>query len=373
MWKSLFIICVLLFTQSCTMALDEAQIAKEQSIQNRIDDIGARLLNANKIENRVVFVYDEAEKKSRLEIDPEVTRRQIVLYKGDYNFIENDDELAAYLARGILIASKSYRGLFNGYLSAFELKAAPKKFELAADKRAVDFMVNAGYHPVGLITFIQKSCPQKRFDTISTKNLASRRLAMIYEYIYMKYPYYLQNNTYLNNEHYQNFLLSSQENRRMLLQKIKTNSDEKIYAFNGVELSQSDFLLLKKTTYAEAGICDEATQRAVAGTILARAAENGQTISEVVFAPGQFSCAIGGQVYLVTSNGNIEVTQEMAEKTATAVMTAITDGSGLASGLGGEPLFFYSAGGLSVEELAKRSTISNSITLDRMTFYRVWD
>ena len=153
----------------------------------------------------------------------------------------------------------------------------------------------------------------------------------------------------------------------------EANSNEKIYAFNGVELSQSDFLLLKKTTYAEAGICDEATQRAVAGTILARAAENGQTISEVVFAPGQFSCAIGGQVYLVTSNGNIEVTEEMAEKTATAVMTAITDGSGLASGLGGEPLFFYSAGGLSVEELAKRSTISNSITLDRMTFYRVWD
>lgn len=153
----------------------------------------------------------------------------------------------------------------------------------------------------------------------------------------------------------------------------EANSNEKIYAFNGVELSQSDFLLLEKTTYAEAGICDATTQRAVAGTILARAAENGQTISEVVFAPGQFSCAIGGQVYLVTSNGNIEVTQEMAEKTATAVMTAITDGSGLASGLGGEPLFFYSAGGLSAEELAKRSTISNSITLDRMTFYRVWD
>ena len=153
----------------------------------------------------------------------------------------------------------------------------------------------------------------------------------------------------------------------------EANTEEKIYAFNGVELSQSDILLLKKTTYAEAGICDEANQRAVAGTILARAAENGQTISEVVFAPGQFSCAIGGQVYLVTSNGNIEVTQEMAEKTATAVMSAITDGSGLASGLGGEPLFFYSAGGLSAEELAKRSTISNSITLDRMTFYRVWD
>ena len=153
----------------------------------------------------------------------------------------------------------------------------------------------------------------------------------------------------------------------------EVNSDEKIYAFNGVELSQTDILLLEKTTYAEAGVCDEATQRAVAGIILARAAENGQTISEVVFAHGQFSCAIGGQVYLVTSNGNIEVTQEMAEKTETAVMTAITDGSGIAAGLGGEPLFFYSEGGLSTEELAKRATISVSVTLDRMTFYRVWD
>ena len=228
MWKSLFIICVLLFTQSCTMALDEAQIAKEQSIQNRIDDIGARLLNANKIENRVVFVYDEAEKKSRLEIDPEVTRRQIVLYKGDYNFIENDDELAAYLARGILLASKSYRGLFNGYLSAFELKAAPKKFELVADKRAVDFMVNAGYHPVGLITYIQKSCPQKRFDRFSNKNLASKRLAHIYEYIYTKYPYFLANNPYFKNEHYQNFLLTSMENRRKLQEKIKSGSKEEV-------------------------------------------------------------------------------------------------------------------------------------------------
>ena len=51
---------------------------------------------------------------------------------------------------------------------------------------------------------------------------------MVYEYIYTKYPYYLQNNTYLENEHYQNFLLTSQENRRLLAEKIKNQSKEKL-------------------------------------------------------------------------------------------------------------------------------------------------
>ena len=215
------------FAQTQT-SVDEQQIIKEQTIQSRVNDIGSKLLNANKIEQRIVFVYNEKEKESLLTIDPSVMKREVVLYDGYYKFTQNDDELAAYLARGILTAMKSYHGFFKGYLTALQIKAAPKKFEIVADKRAVDFMVNAGYNPLGLITFIQKSCPQKRFDTISTKNLASRRLAIIYEYIYTKYPYYLQNNTYLENEHYQNFLLSSMENRRMLMEKIKTQSSENL-------------------------------------------------------------------------------------------------------------------------------------------------
>ena len=213
------------FAQGQT-TVDEQQIIKTQTIQSRVNDIGSKLLNANKIEQRIVFVYNEKEKESLLTIDPSVMSREVILYDGYYQFIQNDDELAAYLARGILAAMKSYHGFFKGYLTALQIKAAPKKFEIVADKRAVDFMVNAGYNPLGLITFIQKSCPQKRFDTISTKNLASRRLAIIYEYIYTKYPYYLQNNTYLENEHYQNFLLSSTENRRLLMEKIKTQSKE---------------------------------------------------------------------------------------------------------------------------------------------------
>lgn len=236
MLKKIFILITLffisntgvLYASETDLQSIEAKIEKEQTIQSQINDIGSKLLNANKIDKRIVFVYDENAKESFLKIDPSVTSRQVVVYGSAYKFVQNDDELAGFLARGILTALKSYDGYFNGYLSALQIKAAPKKFEIVADKRAVDYMVNAGYDPIGLITFIQKSCPQKRFDKISNKNLASKRLAIIYEYIYTKYPYFLFNNKYFENEHYQNFLLNSQNNRRMLLEKIKTGSKEEL-------------------------------------------------------------------------------------------------------------------------------------------------
>ena len=59
---------------------------------------------------------------------------------------------------------------------------------------------------------------------ISAHNLTSKRLAVIYEYIYIKYPYFLKNNKYIDNKYYQNFLLTSTANRKMLENKIKTNS-----------------------------------------------------------------------------------------------------------------------------------------------------
>ena len=82
-------------------------------------------------------------------------------------------------------------------------------------------MVKAGYNPLGLITYINKTCPQKRQDTFSSNNLTSKRLAHIYEYIYMKHPNFIINNQYINNEYYQNFLLTSQENRRLLKEKVE--------------------------------------------------------------------------------------------------------------------------------------------------------
>lgn len=226
--KKFILICVLMLFILPAFAADETKLIEHQTIQSRIDDCGSKILNSNKIEKRVVFVYSDADKSGLLEVDKDLTRRQVVVYAGKYKFVDSEDELAAVLSREIAIAARTYDGIFNGSLRALQIKAAPKKFEIVADKTAVDYMVKAGYNPLGLITYIQKTSPQRRFDMISNKNLTSKRLAIIYEYIYTKYPYFLVNNTYLDNVHYQNFLLTSVENRRLLHEKIKNHSKGKV-------------------------------------------------------------------------------------------------------------------------------------------------
>jgi len=213
-----------LFFSNNAFANDE-KLMQEKSIQSRIDKCGTEILNSNQIQKRVIFAYSEYDERVLKLLDTKVlTKRQVIVYGDDYKYIENNDELAAFLARKIALAVRSYDGIFSGGLRALQMKASPKKFEIAADKLAVDYMVKAGYDPVGLITYIQKTSPQKRYDTISTTNLTSKRLAIIYEYIYTKYPYYLVHNKYLTNVYYQNFLLTSQNNRRMLEEKIRTHS-----------------------------------------------------------------------------------------------------------------------------------------------------
>lgn len=226
MKKILFLFIAAIISAGSVFAVQDSVIEREQGIQNRINETAFKILNANKIDKRIIFVYDKSEKKSLLKSTDEVTKRQVVLYENDIKFISNEDELAAFLSRGISTALKSYGGVWNGGLNAVQIKAAPKIYEIVADKRAVDFMVNAGYDPIGLITYINKAYPQKRFDRFSNTNLTSKRLAIIYEYIYTKYPYYLVNSKYLETDSYQNFLLNSSYNRRLLEKKIRNGSVE---------------------------------------------------------------------------------------------------------------------------------------------------
>lgn len=204
-------------------ALDESVLIENNTIQSRIDKVGAKILNANKIDKRVVFVYDDKAKSNYLNDTKTLTKRQVIVYKDSYNYVANDDELAGYLAREIAQAARSYDGLGDGWLSSVKIKAAPKKFELVFDKLAVDYMVKAGYNPLGLITYLNKTCPQARQDKLSSHNLTSRRLAYIYERIYIQYPSFIVHNAYLENETYQNFLLTSQENRKLLKEKVNTS------------------------------------------------------------------------------------------------------------------------------------------------------
>lgn len=204
----------------------EKRLGEERSLQAKISDIGLKILNANKIDRRIIFTYSTA-KKPRLK-DESVTKRQVVFYDKDYKYLANDDEIAAFLSREISKAVRSYDGAWGGFVDAAQIKMAPKKYELFADERAVDYMVNAGYNPLALITYINKAFPQKRFDKFSYTNLTSKRLALIYEDIFTKYPQYLVNNVYLEDEAYQNFLLNSTENRIKLEKKVRSGSKESV-------------------------------------------------------------------------------------------------------------------------------------------------
>lgn len=228
MLKRFLLIMAAVFMTLPAYAVSDDMIAAENAIQSRIDTIGTSLLNYNKITGRVVFVYDKTEKRKLLSVDKVLTSRQVVVYDGLYKSIQTDDELAAMLAREISTAVKSYSGIWGGSLDAVQVALGSKKFETVADKRAVDYMVKAGYNPLALIVFINKTCPQKRYDRFSRHNLTSKRLARIYEYITYKYPQYLADNEYVNNQYYQNFLLNSISNRKKLEEKIKNNLTEEI-------------------------------------------------------------------------------------------------------------------------------------------------
>lgn len=226
--KKIITLLALLLCTTPVFAATNSNIAKETEIQTRIDSVAVKLLNHNKITKRIIFTYDKKEKKKALSTDKALTKRQVIIYDGLYQHVQTDDELAAMLAREISIAMKSYDGSFGGWVDSAQVALGSKKFETVSDKRAVDYLVNAGYNPLAVIVFINKTCPQKRHDTFSRHNLTSKRLARVYEYITYKYPQYLENNEYINNEYYQNFLLTSVENRKKLAEKIKAKATKDI-------------------------------------------------------------------------------------------------------------------------------------------------
>ena len=121
----------------------------------------------------------------------------------------------------------TYEGIFRGYISILNYWVAPNKYDLKADKRAVDYMVNAGYNPLALIVIMNKIGQQYRYDIMSNHTLISRRMMRIYEYIYTKYPSILADNEYKDNIYYQNFLLTSRNNRLMLQDKVQNNDSKK--------------------------------------------------------------------------------------------------------------------------------------------------
>ncbi len=226
---SLLISALLMFNLSAFAGCNEVVNADTiNKAQNKIDSIGFKILNSNGIERRMTFNYDSSKTKNAYTA---YSNREIVLYRGLYDRLKSDDEIAAVLSHEISHGIDGYNGPLRGYFSFFNNSwlLGSKKSEYKADKRAVDFMVNAGYNPVAMIVMMNKTLPQYRFDWHSTHPLTSRRMMEVYEYIYKKYPEFLANNEYKNNLYYQNFLLNSKENRAKFQKKIEQKSKAPVH------------------------------------------------------------------------------------------------------------------------------------------------
>ena len=193
--------------------------------QKLVAKVGYTLLNSNRIPQKITFGVKNDKNPNAWVY---YTNNQVVVTNSLLKSMDTEDELAAIIGHEISHGVDYRQGLFKGYFSYLSTQLSSKKYEYKADKRAVDYMVKAGYNPVAAIVAFNKIMPQERYDWCSSHPLTTRRMAEIYEYIYAKYPQYLVQNPYKDNLIYQNFLITSKENRAKLEQKINTNSKRKV-------------------------------------------------------------------------------------------------------------------------------------------------
>ena len=89
MKKILFLSLAILFSLINAQA-NESVLAKQNTIQTRINKTGTKILNSNKLNKRVVFVYDNESKEGLIKGTKPLTKRQVVVYEEIYKYIEND-------------------------------------------------------------------------------------------------------------------------------------------------------------------------------------------------------------------------------------------------------------------------------------------
>ncbi len=220
----LFILVLISFIQPA-FAWD---VKATDELQTRMNAVGFRILNSNRIDKRLTFMAINRVYTRDFWTDVSSVNRIVWVKPVVIPYIDSDDELAAILSHSIAHGVDTYDGVLRGYISILNYWVAPNKYDMKADKTSVDLMVNAGYNPLAIITILNKIGKQYRYDAFSNHTLVSRRMMLIYEYIYKKYPSILVDNEYKDNIYYQNFLLTSRSNRMLLLENVKSGSTKKV-------------------------------------------------------------------------------------------------------------------------------------------------
>lgn len=195
------------------------QLNYQVHAQQYLNEIGFKILNANNIDKHIIFSVAKngslftslTRNRSIWGIKDDVTdsnrtlfkNRSVVVYSDLLDNANSNDEVAALISHEIAHCLKSYTGLLRGSSHGLVYIFTAKKQNYEADLTAVDLMAKAGYNPVALITILNKTAGQYRFD-IGENGLTTKRIRKINEYIKTQYPQYIS--AYASNPYYQNAL-----------------------------------------------------------------------------------------------------------------------------------------------------------------------
>lgn len=186
--------------------------------QQYLDYLGVKILNANKIDKHIIFGTGSPLNYSIWGVKDDVTdsnrdlyqNRKVIVSKNLLAHATSDDEVAALVAHEIAHCLQSYKGPLRGSFHGIVYTVTARKQNRDADFTAMDLLANAGYNPVGLITILDKTAGQYRFD-IGENILTTKRIYRAYNYIESKYPQFLKE--YQNNPFFQNALLIMQPDK----------------------------------------------------------------------------------------------------------------------------------------------------------------
>ena len=142
--------------------------------------------------------------------------KSIFVSTGLFPYIDNDDELAFIVGHELAHAQEAYTGAIKLVAMSFN----SKKYEYKSDLKSIDYMVKSGYNPVAAIIVGDKIFDEPLWDWgfTYTHPKGSKRLMAMYEYIYKKYPVYL-NSSMAKNVIFTDFIKQNQKEVSYFQQK----------------------------------------------------------------------------------------------------------------------------------------------------------
>lgn len=134
--------------------------------------------------------------------------KSIIISIGLLPYIDNDDELAFILGHELAHAQEAY----GGPIKLMAMSINSKKYEYKSDQKALDYMVKSGFNPIAGIIVGDKIFDEPLWDWGFTYShpKGSKRLIAMYQYIYKKYPQYL-NTTMAHNTAFVSFLKQNEK------------------------------------------------------------------------------------------------------------------------------------------------------------------